>query len=133
MRRLLGWTLGIGSVLALGATPTMAQTHVTVGVGVATPYGGGTVVIGRPAYPYPYRAPYAYRYPYPVYYPPAYPAPVYQYPYRAYYPAYPYYGPAYGGAVIVGGGYRGYGYGHPGYGHGHGNGSHGGGHGHGHH
>jgi hypothetical protein len=114
-------------MLALGAAPAAAQTHVSVGIGVATPYGGGTVVVGRPAYPYPYRYPYAYRPPYPVY-PRVYAAPVYPYPAPyAYYPAYPYYyGPAYGAVVV--GGYHGHG--HYGYGYGHG---HGGGHGHGHH
>jgi hypothetical protein len=127
MGRLLGYALGICLLLAFGAAPAAAQTHVSVGIGVATPYGGGTIVVGRPAaYPYPYR-PYAYGYPYPVY-PPAYAAPVYGYP-APYYPAYPYYYGPYGGAVVVGG-YHGHAHAHYGYGYGHG---HGGGHGHGHH
>ena len=133
MGRWLRWTLGIGLMLELSAAPAAAQTHVSGGIGIATPYGGGTVIVGGPAYPYPYRYPYA-RLPYPVY-PPAYAMPVYPYPppYRAYDPAYPYYGPAYGGAVVVGG-YRGHAYARSGYGHGYGHGHHaGGGHGHGHH
>ena len=107
MGRFLGWTLGIGCVVALSTAPAAAQTHVSVGV-----YGGnfgGHVAVGRPAYPV--YAPVPVYYPPPVYQVPVYYPPVYYPAYRpvyrpAYRPVYrvgygPAYGPAYGGGVVV--------------------------------
>ena len=71
MGRFLGWALGVGCVLAIGAAPAAAQVHVSVGV-----FGGGWgghVAVGYPPYPV-----YA---PVPVYYPPpVYAAPIYRAP-----------------------------------------------------
>jgi len=60
------WTIGLG--LALGATPAVAQTRVSVavGFGVPRPLVDGVVVVGRPFAYYPpavvVRRPYFYRY-----------------------------------------------------------------------
>lgn len=55
MRRLLGWTFGIGCALALTATSAAAETRVSIGV--VTPNGGARVEIGRPVYAPVYRVP----------------------------------------------------------------------------
>jgi len=61
------WAIGLG--LALGATPAVAQTRVSVavGFGVPRPFVHGVVVVGRPFAYYPpavvvVRRPYFYRY-----------------------------------------------------------------------
>ena len=60
------WAIGLG--LALGATPAVAQTRVSVavGFGVPRPFVHGVVVVGRPFAYYPpafvvVRRPYFYR------------------------------------------------------------------------
>src|SRR5689334_19970466 len=55
MGRLIGWTVGVGCALALGAAPAGAQTRVSIGV--AGPNVGAHVEIGRPVYAPVYPAP----------------------------------------------------------------------------
>src|SRR5688572_11480038 len=78
MGRYLGWALGLGFALAIGAAPASAQTHFDVGI--FGPNIGVHVGVGRPVYVPP-----------PVYYrAPIYRAPVYRAPYRPIYRDYGY-------------------------------------------